>query len=312
MDYLFALQSLREISPEFITYFFVFVSEYLLKGALVASGIIFWCCDKREGSAILLGYAGTYQVNQIIKNIACVYRPWIIDSRLHVASGAAETATGYSFPSGHTVTAVASYGGIGVWQKKRKWFLGLMIFAIILTAFSRNWLGAHTLSDVIVAVIEAGVVLVVINLLKLYMANHPEKDTIIMIFGIAFTIIMLFVMEFKSYPVDYDAAGNVICEPFLMLKDCYTAAGIMTGGLLGWWLERHFVNFSMQVSKKTLIWRGVIGTASFGLVYLLSGLIFSAFIPAHFDHLVKYFFVFFYVFYIYPLCFTAVEKKINK
>lgn len=309
MDYLYALQCIREASPEYINYFFVFISEVLLKVVLAYIAVIYWCCDKREGASMLLGYAGAFQINQFIKNIACVYRPWIVDSRLHVAAAAESTATGYSFPSGHTVTAGASYGGIGLWQKKRKWILVSMILLIIITAFSRNWLGAHTMQDIIVAVIEAGVVLIIANVLKLYVANNPKKDTLIAVLGIVGAIVVLIFMCLKSYPKDYDVQGNLICDPWLMLKDCYTAAGMMIGAFSGWWLERRFVKFTADATQKTLIIRGIFGVVSFLIIYLLAGVITKAIIPEHFDHLVKYFILFFYTMFIYPLIFTAVERR---
>ena len=149
MDYLYALQCIREVAPDVINFIFLFFSEYLLKAALVFMALSYWCIDKREGATLLLGYAGAYQFNQLVKNVACVYRPWILDSRLHVASAVGKTATGYSFPSGHTISAGITYGGIAAWQKKRTWVVVLMSILVLLTAFSRNWLGAHTMKDVV-------------------------------------------------------------------------------------------------------------------------------------------------------------------
>lgn len=309
MDYLYALQCIREASPEAVNFFFIFVSEYLLKAALVYLAIVYWCVDKREGSTMLLGYACAYQVNQLLKNIFYVDRPWHRDSRLHIDKYAEKGATGYSFPSGHSVTAGATYGSIAAWQKKRTWVVVLMSILIFLTAFSRNWLGAHTLWDVMVAVIEAALVICIANYFKLYIANHPEKDTVITVTAIIIAIIILAFLQFKPYPKNSGEGSMNIYNPWKMMKDCYTACGIVTGGFLGWKLERRYVKFTNEGTKKQLILRGVIGVLSFGIIYVLGGVITKALIPEHFDHLVKYFILFFYTMFIYPLIFSKLEKK---
>lgn len=316
MDYLYVLQCIREASPDFVNYIFLFISEVIPKALLVYAAIVFWCVNKNNGSAILLGYTAAYGINQSIKNIACVYRPWISDSRLHVAKQAAKSATGYSFPSGHTVTAASIGGGIGIYLKKISVAI-LMIVTIILVAFSRNWLGAHTMKDVLTAICVAAVTLIIINLLKYYISRNPGKDTVVMFAGIGIAGIITVILQFKSYPLDYDVQGKILCEPELMLTDCYTALGLICGGLFGWWLERHTIKFSTEASKKQLILRGIIGVASFGIVYLLSDIIFDALEAWKMTlrnpgHMLKSFIVFFYVFYLYPLMFSSVHNKLNK
>ena len=179
MDYLYALQCLREAGPEFVNYIFLFISETFFLGGVVFAAYVYWCVDKAAGSAILIGYGASVFVNQTIKNIACIYRPWILDPRLHVYSAAAGSATGYSFPSGHTVSAASVFGGISFWQRKRRWVVVLMSIMIFLVAFSRNWLGAHTMKDVVVAVLVAAVVLSICALLKYLLETKPNLYTLI-------------------------------------------------------------------------------------------------------------------------------------
>ena len=49
-------------------------------------------------------------INQVLKIIFCVQRPWILDKRIKASSYALESATGYSFPSGHTQSGVTVFG----------------------------------------------------------------------------------------------------------------------------------------------------------------------------------------------------------
>ena len=65
----------------------------------------------------------------------------------------------YSFPSGHTAGAVLFYGVLAAFlasrfydRRRRTACVGGAIFAVVLVAFSRLYLGAHYLTDVVAAV----------------------------------------------------------------------------------------------------------------------------------------------------------------
>lgn len=308
MDYLYALQTLKSNLPEFVNYIFVFISEYLTKLLIVFVALIYWCIDKKAGKEILLSYSFAYSFNQTVKNIACVYRPWIKDARLHVDPLAEKTATGYSFPSGHTVMAASLYGGISVWKKNNKLIVVLMSFLILLTAFSRNWLGAHTLQDVVVAVCIAAVSLCVVNLFKLVIEKHPKIDFAVMSAGVVISIAILVFLNVKEYPIDYSPSGQILVDPYKMLTDCYTACGISCGTLIGWYLERHFVKFELEgVSVKEKIIRGAVGVVIFAFLYACLPFVLN-FFGAHISHLIKYFIIFFMIMFGYPFCFEHCKK----
>ena len=308
MDYLYALQCLRESGPEFVNYIFLFISEFFFMSGIVVSSYIYWCADKVAGCAILTGYSATCFVNQTVKNIACVYRPWILDPRLHVDPVAAGSATGYSFPSGHTSSAAAVFGGISIWQRKRKGIVVLMSLGILLVAFSRNWLGAHTIQDVLVAVAIAAVVLSLCVLVRYILAAHPGFDTWLSFGGIALAVITLIILSVKSYPVDYGADGSVLVNPYDMLTDCYTATGVLTGTLLGMWLERRFVHFDVSTSHVENLKTFIIGGLIIGVIYLSFSALFS-FLGEHWCHFIKYFTMFFTILYLYPLGFNYVRRR---
>lgn len=308
MDYLFALQNIREASPEFFTYIFLFISEFIMPAFLLAGGIYYWSINKEEGSYILMSYSFGYTINQTIKNIACINRPWVLDSRLHVESHAAGGATGYSFPSGHTVTAASVGGGIANVQRKKTGIVILMMVLILMVAFSRNWLGAHTMKDVVTAMCVAALAIILANVLRYFISRKPELDTVVCAVAISINIIILLLLSLKKYETVYNSDGSLLVDPYKMLSDCYTSLGTAVGFFTGWWLERHFIKFSMDVDKKTKIIRGVIG-AIIGLsIQFVIGPMFK-FAGDHWYHFIKYFLLFFVVMYLYPLCYTKFENR---
>ena len=109
--------------------------------------IVFWCVSKSCGYYMLtVGFVGTI-VNQFLKLVFRIPRPWVKDPDFRIVESARAEATGYSFPSGHTQNVFASFGCLGRWTK-RTWLRVVCAVVIVLTAFSRMYLGVHTPLDV--------------------------------------------------------------------------------------------------------------------------------------------------------------------
>ena len=98
------------------------------------NGLVYWCISKRAGAFMLLNFTSSYMMNQTLKSIFCINRPFLLDLRIQPYT----TATGYSFPSGHNMQGTAVYSSAAIWQKRRKWFVGICVFVILFTAFGRN------------------------------------------------------------------------------------------------------------------------------------------------------------------------------
>jgi len=82
-----------------------------------------------------------------------------------------------SFSSGHSVTAATLYGGMAVCARKMmRWISVLCVILILLTGFSRNYLGVHTPQDVLVGLTEGALMLWGVSAVFKYIANHPEKE----------------------------------------------------------------------------------------------------------------------------------------
>ena len=86
---------------------------------LVVALILFWCCDKRAGYYLLsVGFLGTI-LNQFMKLWFRIPRPWVLDEDFTIIEQAREGASGYSFPSGHTLRAVGTFGSIACSLKNK-------------------------------------------------------------------------------------------------------------------------------------------------------------------------------------------------
>lgn len=133
---------------------------------MVIAVTVFWCVSKRMGYYLMtVGFFGTI-LNQFLKILCCVPRPWVKDPGFTIVESARAEATGYSFPSGHTQNAVATYGGIARYTRRR-WLRGVCIALTLVICFSRMYLGVHTPLDVGVSfVIAAALVLLVYPLME--------------------------------------------------------------------------------------------------------------------------------------------------
>ena len=114
IDYLLFLQQFRESAGALFTQFMLLISDISTKGAAVCTVLIFWSVDRSLGYRIIANCLSGHLVNNFLKLTACVYRPWIREHKLIPAPQAVESATGYSFPSGHTQMAMSFYGSIAV------------------------------------------------------------------------------------------------------------------------------------------------------------------------------------------------------
>lgn len=261
MDYLYQLQLLRESLPEFVTTFMLIVSHMAYYGGPVLMGMIFWGIDKKLGYDLVFTITASNLSCSVIKAGAQIQRPWFSDSRLHVAEAAAHSASGYSFPSGHSTFAMACYGTLSVAVKKA-WFRILMLFMIVLTMFSRLFLGAHTIEDVAMGVTQSLVMMVLVYILLYFFRRHPELDWVALLGGLVICAASTLLIYLQTY------TGDEI-EIKKMFKDGMSAVGMFSGALIGWFVEKRFIRFENAFDMKGRILRIVGGLVAFALYFLV-------------------------------------------
>ena len=141
-----------------LTAVFVFItalgSTVLVISVTVIVGLyLLWRKQTYWLAAVWLSVFGGILLNKFLKYIFHRPRPHFDDPILALTS--------YSFPSGHTMAATVLYGALAallVTKLKRRSFRALIILIAMLlitsVGFSRMYLGAHYLSDVLGAIAE--------------------------------------------------------------------------------------------------------------------------------------------------------------
>ena len=310
---LIALQKFRNGAGAFLADFLskmTFWGE--LNTVLVIMAVIYWSVSKEYGTFLLMGWSGNRLLNGVLKVSVCAYRPWIRDTRIVPYGNSMSTATGYSFPSGHTMNAATVYGG-GTVRKELPKALRACLFAIvILVAFSRIYLGVHTPQDIIVGATAGMLVMWLTVRLMKWAAAHPEKDWLIVLIGLGLAAALAIYAGVKHYPADYDAEGKLIVDGAKMANDSFKGVGWCAAFLIGWILERRFVGFSTDVSMIRRITRLVTGLLSYYAVSLILVPLIKGWIPGAAGTTVSCFLQMFYISFIFPLCLKKLEKERTK
>ena len=311
--YLLWLQGIRESVPPFIEQLFVIISAVAASKALiVVPCLLFWCLDKRAGRYVLFTFAiGTF-VNQFVKNTVCAYRPWVRSAAVRPSAGALGEATGYSFPSGHTMSSVTLTGAVGWWFRKSIPLLaaGCWVF-VVLVAFSRNFLGVHTPQDVLVGLVVGILSLLVASRLLTWVDGGEGRDVRVLVVALVAAVAYVAYAYLKPYPMDYDASGALMVDPIKMQVDCFKAAGMFVGAALGWFLEQRYVRFEVDPARfgwKRMALRFVVGMAVVLVLYLCTKPLGAIIVDERWYELVKNFAPVFGGAYLSPLAFTAVER----
>ena len=310
IDILLRLQAFRNGAGSVLA---DFLSEMTYLGesgtVLVIMAIIYWGISKRFGTFLLMGWSANRLVNGFLKITVCAYRPWIRDARILPFGDAIVTATGYSFPSGHTTNAASVYGGGMLWKpfpKGLRLMLGLMV---VLVGFSRPYLGVHTPQDVLCGMFIGLTVMWLILKLTQWIEKHPERDWMVAAGGLVPVIAVAVYAACKSYPADYDTAGNLLVDGRKMANDTFKCVGWSSAFLIGWLLERRFVGFSTDVPAERKAARVAAGVISYYAVSMILMPLVSGWMPGAAGTIAARFFQIFYIVFLFPFLFKIWEEK---
>lgn len=313
--YLLWLQGIRESLPGFVEQFFVLISDIANSAALIAIPcILYWCLDKRGGQYLMFTFSLGSFVNQLVKNTVCCYRPWIRCADIHPAEAALPGTTGYSFPSGHTQTATSVIGALG-WRYRARWprlNVACWVF-VVLVAFSRNFLGVHTSQDVIVAMLEGICFIVAVPKLLDWVDEQEGHDRTMLVICLVAVVAYVAYIVLKPYPTDYDASHTLIVDPVQMQVDCFKSAGALLGAVVGWYLERRFLDFEAdpRMGAKRIALRIAVGAIVVLALHLAPRTLLLVKPDERVYEFVKYLFTIFAATFVAPAAFCAVERRLG-
>lgn len=252
---LLLLQNFRETIGGCLNGFLAFVTTisvdyYIFIPAL----ILFWVIDKKKGLYALASYGLASYVNAALKATFCVYRPWIRNPEIKPLESVMSGATGYSFPSGHSSSVGGFYGGLIAAYRKHKQLCVLFVAMILLTMFSRMYVGVHTPQDVLVGAAVGILAAVVVVMTDRFLEKYPNKDWCVLAIVVAMCALLLQYLYFKNYPMDY-VDGELLVDPVKMTVGGFKDPGRFFGVVLGWFVEKRLVRFEIKgtTAKKVIM-----------------------------------------------------------
>lgn len=253
MSFLYLLQEWRTpvLDAIFSTFTLLGEEAFFLFIALT----VYWCIDKKNGYYLLTVSFIGLTVNQLLKLIFRIPRPWVLDPDFPIVEEAREAATGYSFPSGHTQNAVNTFGSIARFTGHRA--LRIVCLALIpIVAFSRMYLGVHTPKDVLVS-IGIGCVLV----LGMYPLMERAGKSPRVMYAILGTLIVgaiafALYVECFPFPADLDAENWASGR-----KNAWTILGCSVAMLVVYTLDHYRLNFATAAPLPAQLCKLVLGAA---------------------------------------------------
>ncbi len=212
------IEWVQSFSNPFLDQFFIMITQFGEESLyVVLVTLIYWCIDKTYGYHLSFTLLFSSAINSSVKCIFKAPRPTAFDNLRHLRL---ETATGYSFPSGHTQTA-ATFFGFMMKKYDKVWLYVTGSILIFLVALSRLYLGVHWPEDVL-----AGTLLGIA--ISFFFAHLFRKSKVIK----------------KKYLLLIIAVFTLCLLIFNTSSDLYKACGIFFSFLLGYSFEEKHIQFN--------------------------------------------------------------------
>lgn len=235
-----ALRVIAEWRTPFLDQLFLILTKLGEEAiVIVAVALLYWCISKKMAYGLGFAYFFSGLAVNTLKITCRIDRPWILDPAFQVVEGAKGHATSYSFPSGHTQSATALYGTLGL-KVKTGWLKALFLLCIPIVGFSRMYLGVHTPADVIVSFLVTGSFVVLFTLLC------SKLEPSINFFAVAGSVLAVCGAAALVYAIHLNGNGIIAYD---YASDISKMVGAALGFAVGCILERKFVNFDPRSCK---------------------------------------------------------------
>jgi membrane-associated phospholipid phosphatase len=269
------IRAVQSIHTPFLDAFFEGITifgEELFMVPLLA--IIYWTMNKKYGETLAYTVFTSLLLNNTLKEMFSFERPI---GKEGIRTLRPETATGKSFPSGHSQNGAAT-GGAFMIEFKKKWLTLLLGILIFLIGLSRIYLGVHYPKDAVVGILLG--LLTAFLCARLLKKMKPE---------------VLYTLTFLLF---------IPALIFARSEDFIKSFGSYAGFFLGILLEKNYVQFEVKGTPLKKVLRVLIGILLILLIKEGLGAVFPE--KALYD-LLRYFLVTFTAIFLYPLFF----KKFN-
>ena len=199
---------------------------------LIVLSALYWCVSRKKAFTILSSLMTALLATQIVKAIVRSPRPFQAHPEL-IEGDRIETATGYSFPSGHSTTSSSFYSSLSCVCRK-KWLTAICTILIILVPVSRMYLGVHWPIDVLVGTaigLASGLLLS-----GIFARIYDDKEKCIR-FTLASGLAALILSAILAVLLELDVIDRVA------FADLASNAAVASGAMLGVFLDRKSLQY---------------------------------------------------------------------
>lgn len=245
-----ALQAIKNPLLDAVAEVFRFIAEPEFSAILIL--ILYWCIDKRLGKRLAIAVLSGSLLCNSIKNVFRVERPFLQNGAITPEN--VETATGYSFPSGHTQNGSTTAVTLALWSK-RSWVVICAVLFGALVGFSRIYHGVHTGYDVLAGwILGAAWAFLCDRLLTLIEKNEDKWYRYLLLLPIVVNLIAL--LPFWSQRP---------AQP----EDSVMLLGLYAGMLLGFGIERKFPALPTRGGIGITVLKILVGLLGAGVVFVV-------------------------------------------
>lgn len=275
-----------QIGSNFLNIVFYLISQ--LGGSIIIIGVIgvvYWCIDKEKGERIGFTIITSICINGVFKSLFSMKRPFEYEGHEHLHklqdSKLSASATGSSFPSGHSQNAGCLYSNLAI-NFKKKWLTWICVIIAILIPVSRLYLGVHFPSDVMVG----------------------------LILGIAISVSLYFILtRFKKQKFWIYLGTLLVFTPLVLLNsaehDFVRGYGLLAGFILGIFIENKFINFDNNVTLLKKLIRLLIGIFLVGGAFVIIKVLPEPIEKNKWVTILSYFIIGFLALGVVPFCFQS-------